>query len=697
VSGRRRLIAAPVRAGSRTGRGMRLATACLVVGLALVTAVTMGGALLIHQASGRAARAKLLAVTFNSAAGSVTVEQSLIRQYRLEGGGPAVRSRALTETASMERSLNRIRAVGDGPDRAVADDVGALSSRYTEANSQLIDAVDRSASVSDQIEIAGRSDAIRQEMSLHLDGAAGRASASADAALVRLNQITTTVLAGIAASAVLAGALLSVLARAISQYRRRLEEETGRALRQALQDPLTGLASRAHFAALTRDSMQSLEQTHRQKDQVDPSTRQGVVGPAIAVFDMRRFKEINETLGHDVGDQVLTQVAQRLQADLPVGTSLARLGADEFAALLTPPDSLPVGQQRRWLRDTTGDLLGRLRAPLTVGEVSLLVETSAGLAITQDLPAPTDHATEPSTALLRAANLALDAAQATQADLVVFDSAVHVGADPGRLPLLADLRRALNDAGEIDMHYQPQLAVDGQAVIGVEALVRWQHPQHGPIPPSAFIPAAETSGLITDLTDRVLHLALAQARRWLDRGEHLPVSVNLSARSLTDAALARRIRIALEHHQVPVELLRLEVTESAVMTDPAKAFDLLHQLRSEGLAISMDDFGAGQTSIAHLQQGTFDELKIDRSLIAGITNTPNGTALVGAVIELGHALGLRVVAEGVESADQYQTLRDLGCDASQGYLHSRPRPADQFDRWLTTHRDSLLAATRSQL
>jgi predicted signal transduction protein with EAL and GGDEF domain len=324
-------------------------------------------------------------------------------------------------------------------------------------------------------------------------------------------------------------------------------------------------------------------------------------------------------------------------------------------------------------------LVAALQISFRIEDVSLTMEASVGIAVAGQHIRGADD-------LLRAADLALHEAKTTNVDVVVHDPIRHVN-DPQRLVLLADLRESMNAEHDLTLHYQPKIDLAHGRVTGVEALVRWQHPSRGTVPPGAFISAAEGTGLITRLTDHVLDLALSQARDWLVAGQPLQVAVNLSARCLTDQALPIRIHEALQRHEVGPELLRLEVTESAVMADPRRAFDILNQLRGLGLALSVDDFGTGYTSMAHLKELTFEELKIDRSFITGITRNPADQALTQATIELGHAFGLTVVAEGVEHHDQETALRAAGCDAVQGYLYAKPMPAETISRWLANRPD----------
>ncbi|TFV67150.1 EAL domain-containing protein [Blastococcus sp. CT_GayMR20] len=259
----------------------------------------------------------------------------------------------------------------------------------------------------------------------------------------------------------------------------------------------------------------------------------------------------------------------------------------------------------------------------------------------------------------------------------------HVHRDVGvAQQFLGDLRRALEGTEELFLNYQPKYTLDGERIEGLEALLRWQHPTEGLIPPGEFIPVAEGTGIILRLTERVLDLALAQMRCWLDAGHAVPVAVNLSTRCLLDAGLPDLVQRLLAEHGVPAALLRLEVTESAVMGDAARCMEVLQRLHDLGVKLSIDDFGTGYSSMAYLRRLPVDELKIDRSFVLGMTTTAADAVLVRTAIDLGHNLGLTVVAEGVEGAEHVTALRALGCDIAQGFHYARPMAAERMSELL---------------
>jgi diguanylate cyclase (GGDEF)-like protein len=466
------------------------------------------------------------------------------------------------------------------------------------------------------------------------------------AAAVREDVRTMTAVL-VASLAVFYAVLFRVIASASTKLRRQTEALQASAERdrhQATHDALTGLPN----WKLLRDRLdQSLAIASRSAGEV-----------ALLLIDLDRFKEINDTLGHSYGDKLLRQVGPRLQTVLRDGDTVARLGGDEFAVLLPAVDGVAEA------RVVAERLREALHCPFDVEGVALDVEASVGIVLSPWHGTDTEE-------LLRNADIAMYAAKDAKAGAVVFAPDEHVTA-PGRLNLLGDLRRALDTDDELFLNFQPKYTLDGERIEGAEALLRWQHPVQGLIPPDEFIPVAEGTGIILRLTERVLGLALQQMRRWLDAGHGLPVAVNLSTRCLLDAGLPDLVQRLLTQHGVPAELLRLEVTESAVMGDAARCMAVLQRLHDLGVKLSIDDFGTGYSSMAYLRRLPVDELKIDRSFVLGMTTTSQDAVLVRTAIDLGHNLGLTVVAEGVEGAEHVLALRALGCDIAQGYHYARP-------------------------
>jgi diguanylate cyclase len=423
--------------------------------------------------------------------------------------------------------------------------------------------------------------------------------------------------------------------------------------RQALSDALTGLPNRT----LLRDRIgQAIRQADRE-----------LVPAALLLIDLDRFKEINDTLGHDLGDQLLVQVGRRLSATLRQVDTVARLGGDEFAVLLprveTADGALTVARK----------LQSSLEEPFALDGLTLDVEASIGVALYPD------HGRDPEE-LLQHADIAMYTAKELHAGFVTFDPRQDQHS-PRRLALLGELRRALEHR-QLLLHYQPKVDAHSGRVLGAEALVRWQHPEHGRISPDEFIPLAERTGIIGPLTSYVMDAALRQCRQWHQAGHELSVAVNVSARSLLDLHFPDEVGALLARHQVPAELLVVELTESAIMADPVRALEVVGRLNAMGVQLSIDDFGTGYSSLAYLRSLPVHELKIDRSFVSKMISDASDAVIVHSTVDLGRNLGLRVVAEGVEDALTLQQLGLLGCHAVQGYHISRPISADDLMTWV---------------
>jgi diguanylate cyclase (GGDEF)-like protein len=422
---------------------------------------------------------------------------------------------------------------------------------------------------------------------------------------------------------------------------------------QALHDTLTGLPNRTRL--------------YQRVGRATTSVRAFGGLAALLLIDLDRFKEVNDTLGHDHGDMLLRDVAERLQSSLRRGDTLARLGGDEFAVLLT---DLP---DRGTSAELAGRLLTALERPFVVRGVTVQLEASVGIALCPD------HGTDVGT-LVQRADVAMYDAKRQQGRIRVYDA----GRDPyspARLQRVSELRDALvND--ELVLHYQPKISVAGGEVTGVEALVRWQHPRHGLLAPAEFLPLAERTGLIGDLTRWVVDAALAQARAWQDEGIEVPIAINLAAASILDSALPDVVAERLAHYGVPGSRMTCELSEHTVMGDPRRAGEVLERLRALGVRLSLDDFGTGHSSLSYLKRLPLDELKIDRAFVSGIVGDDHDALIVRSTIDLARNLGLEVVAEGVEGADVMARLRSLRCDEAQGFHLSRPLPADALVAWL---------------
>jgi diguanylate cyclase (GGDEF)-like protein len=386
---------------------------------------------------------------------------------------------------------------------------------------------------------------------------------------------------------------------------------------------------------------------------------------ALLLLDLDGFKEINDSLGHHAGDQLLRQVGPRLRDALEDGELLGRLGGDEFAVLL-PRASLDDAQQRaERLREL-------ILQPFTLEDIRLHVGVSIGVATA---PVPAATVAE----LLRCADVAMYAAKAAREGVHVYVPDPD-GGTGDRLRTMEELRTALG-RDELVVHLQPQTALAGGHVVGAEALVRWQHPRRGLLSPADLLPAAEQAGLMRQLTDHVLELSLDAVARWWP-AHRVPVSVNLSPANVTDLDLPWKVESALARYGLPASALTLELVEDTLMADPERGRQVLGELRRLGVRTSIDDYGTGYSSLAYLRHLPADELKLDRSLTADVGTDPRAAAIVEHTVALAHALGLRLVAEGVEDAATRDVLARLGCDIAQGYLIARPMPVADFLSWL---------------
>jgi diguanylate cyclase (GGDEF)-like protein len=425
--------------------------------------------------------------------------------------------------------------------------------------------------------------------------------------------------------------------------------------RLEFEDTLTGLPNQSHFFALLDEAI---------------SARQDAETLAVAVLDLDGFDEVNDALGYAGGDEVLAQVATRLAESLPPGAVLGRLGSDEFALLITrfePQAALAAA-----------DALRRsLVRPFWMNQV---VQVSVGIGVAT---APGDGATRDE--LMRCADLALRTAKRRGRSTVVpFDGGMEAEFHERRF-IKREVARALASHA-FDVHYQPIVTADGGAMTGVEALLRWNHPTRGPIPPSLFVPVAEEAGLMDRLGEFALRRAISDAARWPD----LYLSVNLSPVQVRDRALVDLVSAILRETGFKPARLVLEVTESVLIENPDETTETLEQLRALGVRLALDDFGSGYSNLSYLQKLPFDKLKVDRSFVAALDRFANGGVIIQAIVALGRALGMGVVIEGVETEEQRVLLRLAGCNEMQGYLFSKPIPREAIERLLQNRQ----AATR---
>ncbi len=440
-----------------------------------------------------------------------------------------------------------------------------------------------------------------------------------------------------------------------SRDRETLREEHIRELEHAARyDALTGLPNRKLL--------------HDRITQAVELAGQGQDTFALVSLELHRLREINDTLGHETGDLLLQQLAERMRHELRESDVLARPGGGEFMLLLPSVD-------RAMALSIAESLHALLSEPFDVQGSSLDIGATIGIALYPE------HGADAST-LLRRVDVALRYAKRVREGYAVYESE----RDPHslrRLNLFGELRKAIQNGG-LQLHYQPQLMLASGRVERVEALARWQHPQFGPITPDEFISLAEDTGLIRPLTTWVLNEALRQCSEWNRLGVQLQVAVNLSPHNLLDGALPGLLAGLLEHWQIDSRQLSLEITESAFMHEPARALEVVRRLHEMGLALSIDDFGTGYSSLAYLKRLPLSELKIDRSFVADMLEDDSDAMIVASTIDLAHDLGLAVVAEGVETAETQQALAMRGCDVIQGYHLSKPLPPQMLEAWLRT-------------
>ena len=458
------------------------------------------------------------------------------------------------------------------------------------------------------------------------------------------------------------GGLVIALAEQVRRSRAASERSFKQAQHLALFDALTDLPNRVLLNDRLRQAL-----AHARRDQ-------GHV--ALLLMDLDRFKEVNDSFGHHAGDEVLRQIGPRLAAPLRESDTVARLGGDEFAVLLPGADVAAA-------RDVAGRILRALARPVVVEGQTLDVGASIGIAV-----AP-DHSDDPD-ALLQHADSAMYAAKRALGSFAVYEPADEEnGAE--HLALMADLRAGI-ERDELLLHYQPIVDTRDGALRGVEALVRWQHPKRGLVPPNEFIGLAERSGLIRELSLWVIGAGLRQARAWSDAGMVLPVALNLSMRNLLDPDLPAVVAGLLVRTRVDPRLVTFEITEGALMADQERVARTVAGLRDLGVRLAIDDFGTGYSSLAYLARLAVDEVKIDRSFVSALVADASAAAIVRATAELAHTLGFSVVAEGVEDEQTRNELVALGIDSVQGYLVGRPMQAAAVPAWVAARPEARTAA-----
>lgn len=444
---------------------------------------------------------------------------------------------------------------------------------------------------------------------------------------------------------------LGALATSMNTMQSAIAEREGKIAHQAFHDTLTGLPNRA----LAHDRLQSA---------IEHARRNGnAVG--VLMIDVDRFKEINDTLGHHTGDQLLIEVGRRLRATVRASDTVARLGGDEFLTLV-------VGQKLEAALLVGAKLKAAMAEPMKLGTVEVMTEISIGVSVYPD------HGDD-AEALLRRADIAMYEGKTTRQSPTAYkpgreEEHLH------RLALVNDLRRAAPN-NELVVHYQPKIELGARAVTHVEALMRWRHPRYGMIRPDEFIPLGEQSGHIRALTYWLLDTVVRECSMWRREGIDVGVAINISVTDLTTLDLPLIVEGRLREYGLDPVHLTLEVTESMVMRDATNIILMLERLDKCGVRLSIDDFGTGYSSLSHLKRLPVHELKIDKSFVLDLMNSPSDAVIVKSTIDLGHNMGLRVVAEGVESEESLKLLQSYRCDMAQGFHISKPLTLTEFIAW----------------
>ncbi len=438
------------------------------------------------------------------------------------------------------------------------------------------------------------------------------------------------------------------------RYRLRARQSGVAIQHLAYSDLLTDLPNRIR---LTEELEQFVDDSQFNRDTLT----------AVIAMDLDNFKEINDTLGHMRGDQVLREVGERLRQCIKGSDLVGRLGGDEFGVILF---DLP---SRNEVLEVANRIIDAIAQPITIEGIQFDLQVSLGIAL---FPEHSHNARE----LFQYADTAMYQAKENRSGLAIYDTAIHTEQSE-RLTLKTELRQAI-DAGALQVYYQPKIDLVRGHIVGVESLVRWIHPQRGFIGPDKFVPLAERSNLIHPMTGLVFNIALHQCGEWVKAGRHIGVAINCSAHSLTDEHLPERIDALLYTWGVPHHLLTVEVTESAIMAHPDQGLAILTQLHEMGVKISVDDYGTGYSSLSYLKSMPVSELKIDRSFVSDMLTDENDAVIVRATIDMAHDLGLEVTAEGIEDEATWNALVEMACDRAQGYYMGKPMPADELERWM---------------
>jgi diguanylate cyclase (GGDEF)-like protein len=641
------------------GMGVRIVAGFLVV-LVLMVSLTVVGLRYVAEAN---QRLRDIAQNNNAKTELATVMHSTLRERALSMHALPILTDPFEKDDEIQRFNRdgatyvqaRLRLEGMQLTQEESDILARIRELTREAQPEVQAVVEMATFNNDQTEIferihsvaMPRQRAIAEQIGILLDVQRKQTAAAVRNAEGSYLQVRTLMLM-LGASTLLVGLTIAWFVS------RRVTRQAQQLANQAMYDSLTGLPNRS----LLHDRLEH-EITRAAREQ----TAFGVV-----LMDLDRFKVINDTLGHEVGDEVLREVGRRLKETLRNEDTVARLGGDEYVLLLH-------GMEEKDVQRIANKLLMALDQPFHWQGQSIDLGASLGVSLFPSQCTDTG-------ALLRCADIAMYVAKRAGSGYVLY-APEQEHSSRGDLSLKSELREAIH-SDQLSLHYQPQIDHLSNSVVGLEALVRWNHPQRGFLAPDKFIPLAEEAGLIGPLTQWVLKTALSQIANLRAEGYLLTMAVNLSARNLHDMTLPAAIDALLRESGVAAEHLKLEITESAVMSNPVDGLAILTQLDRMGVTLSIDDFGTGYSSLSYLKQLPVDELKIDKSFVMDMEENENDAVIVRSTIDLAHNLGLKVTAEGVETQDAWDLLVILGCDRSQGYFMGRPMPVEKLREWLKT-------------
>ncbi|MGN6474073.1 MAG: putative bifunctional diguanylate cyclase/phosphodiesterase [Mycobacteriales bacterium] len=613
----------------------------MVIGLGVVAIDATGD---VSRQARQATLSTQIDDSFQNARVQALQAVSAFDEYRLHHT-PAAAKAARTQVASFQQTLARLSGF-PGQRAAVV--------RLQVTTAQLVASANRANRLyrHGHVDAAARLDNSTDKLAdvglLQLSDLQGQAQSRSEGQLDRIRHGASQL--GYATPIVLIGVILLALlsAAVIRRDRRRMAT-------LAATDGLTDLPNRLALAHVVTSGLRA-ERAKRGAD----------AGCTLLLLDLDRFKEVNDGLGHQYGDELLRTVANRIRGTVSKSDTVARIGGDEFVVFLRGGGTMAGEAAARRIRDV-------LRTPFSVDGVEVDLDASIGV-VAADGDALTDHAS-----LLRAADLAMYAAKANGGGHAIYTPALGASVE-AKVVVVGQVRHAI-EADEFVLHYQPQISLDDQRLVGVEALLRWDHPERGLIPPGEFLPAIEDHQIIDQVTAVVLRKALRQSRMWQSQGLRIPISVNVATRALLNVSFPKEVASLLNEYGVDPELLCLELTETSVMGDSDRCARTLWALHELGVRLSVDDYGTGYASMFYLKSLPLDELKIDRSFVMRMMDDAQHRVLTQSVIELGHNLGLSVVAEGVEHSDVRQALHESGCDIAQGYLYSRPVPPEAILDW----------------